>query len=377
MTSKRFDNIDWTSTIFLSATPIVTVILMVVFFMTETFNLWLIPVFLFFYFAMGMSITGGYHRLIAHKSYDANSLVKFFYLFFGAGAFQNSARVWAIDHRFHHRYVDQERDPYSIKKGFWYAHFVWMCQKDNLVQRLTPQARSYSRDLDKDALIVWQDKYYIPIAVVSCFIVPALAGWLIADSWFGGLVFGGFLRMVLVHHFTFFINSLCHFWGRQPYTDENSARDNVIAALVTYGEGYHNFHHIFAVDYRNGIRWYHFDPTKWFIQFLALIRMVRNLKVTPEYEIFKAKMQMAEKNMRHKKETQLVQVEKFLETFKHKAEEAHQRWEQLKGEYETLKFNLQTNKDEKLKQMRRDIQQAKADFRMACEMWSMCLKAAY
>ncbi|MBY0384245.1 fatty acid desaturase, partial [bacterium] len=300
--------------------------------------------------------------------YEAPWVVRFFYLLFGAGAFQNSARKWVIDHRLHHRYVDDEKDPYSINKGFWYAHFFWMCVKEEW--RESNLAKPYTRDLDKDSLIVLQDRFYIPIAIFSCFIIPALVGWCFG-SWVGGLLFGGLIRMVVVHHFTFFINSACHFWGRQPYTDENTARDNGILAVFTYGEGYHNFHHIFHADYRNGIRWYHFDPTKWMIKFLSYFRLAYNLKVTPDFEIFKAKMQMAEKRIRQRQAQQWVALEDVLEKFKNRAEEVHARFWQLKKEYDLMRENFST--PQRLQQLKRDLRSAQKELRQVCRLWQMCL----
>lgn len=194
--------IEWPSLIFLTATPIAAIATGIWYFQTETFNPWMLAVFFFFYHATGMSVTAGYHRLFAHKAYEANKFVKALYLFFGAGAFQNSTRKWVIDHRIHHRYVDEEQDPYCINKGFWYAHFLWMCKKEDW--RSTTMGNGYARDIDKDPMIVFQDKYYIPIASVSCFVVPALVGWAMG-SWLGGLFFGGTLRLVVVHHCTFFV----------------------------------------------------------------------------------------------------------------------------------------------------------------------------
>ena len=98
----------------------------------------------------------------------------------------------------------------------------------------------------------------------------------------------GVLRLVVSHHFTFFINSLAHMWGSQPYTDGNTARDNAVVALLTYGEGYHNFHHMFAHDYRNGLRWWQWDPSKWFISGMSLLGMTRNLKRVPWFKIQRA-----------------------------------------------------------------------------------------
>ncbi len=362
--TKLIKKIDWVSALFLTLTPILIVPLSIYYFKTETFNYWMIPIFVFFYFAMGMSITGGYHRLYSHCAYEAPWLVRLFYLFFGAGAFQNSARKWVIDHRLHHRYVDQDKDPYSINKGFWYAHFFWMCVKEDW--RESNLSKPYTRDLDKDSLVVFQDKYYIPIAVLSCFVTPAIVGWFFG-SWVGGLLFGGLLRMVVVHHFTFFINSACHFWGRQPYTDENTAKDNGILAIFTYGEGYHNFHHIFHTDYRNGIRWYHFDPTKWFIRFLSYFKLAYNLKVTPEFEIFKAKMLMAEKRFRDRKTSQWSYMEGAVENFKKRAEEVHARFWELKSEYDQLRKSITT--PQRIQQLQKDLRQAQKELQQVCQMW--------
>lgn len=370
MKQNIFKRIDWVSTLFLTLTPILIVPMSIYYFKTEVFNPWMIAVFFFFYYAMGLSITGGYHRLFAHKAYEAPFITRFLYLFFGAGAYQNSARKWVLDHRLHHRYVDHEDDPYSINKGFWFAHFFWMCLKEEW--RDSNLAKPYTRDLDKDILIVLQDRYYYTIATFSCFILPMIVGWTMG-SWLGGLLFGGLLRMVVVHHFTFFINSACHFWGKQPYTDENTARDNGFLAIFTYGEGYHNFHHIFHADYRNGIRWYHYDPTKWFIRFMSFIKMARALKVTPDYEIFKAKMLMMEKRFRAHQSYHWSSVEGVVESMKQKADDAHARFTGLCAEYETMKKNFTQRKDDRMLQLKLDIENAKKDLKVICNQWQTSL----
>ncbi len=108
-----------------------------------------------------------------------------------------------------------------------------------------------------------------------------------AISW-ALFLLAGVLRLVVSHHFTFFINSLAHMWGVQPYTDDNTARDNGVVALLTYGEGYHNFHHMFAHDYRNGVRWWQWDPSKWFINAMRWLGLARNLKTVPWFKIQRA-----------------------------------------------------------------------------------------
>lgn len=240
-----------------------------------------------FLYASGLSITGGYHRLWAHRAYEAHWSLRLFYMLFGAMAFQNSILIWASMHRVHHRHVDDvDHDPYSIKRGFWFAHLGWMI-------RDYPSAKldfSNAQDLQQDKLVMFQHRYYLVIALLMNIGLPALAGALYGDVW-GFLLVAGLLRLVVNHHFTFLINSLAHYWGRRPYTVANTARDNDLIALFTYGEGYHNFHHLFQWDYRNGVRWWQFDPTKWLIASLSWVGITRSLKRVPEFKIQRAMLQ--------------------------------------------------------------------------------------
>lgn len=237
----------------------------------------------------GLSITAGYHRLWAHRTYDANPVIRFIFAIGGAVALQNSALHWSSDHREHHKHVDDnDKDPYSAKRGFWYSHIGWMIREY--------QASRYTdydnvKDLQKDPIVMWQHKYYLPLTLFVNFGWPIAAGFMLGDVWAGLLVIG-VLRLVLNHHTTFFINSLAHIWGKQPYTDKNTARDNGVLAFLTFGEGYHNYHHIFAADYRNGIRWWQFDPTKWLIVASKWLGLAKNLKRSSPYQVERAKLQM-------------------------------------------------------------------------------------
>ena len=249
-----------------------------------------------FYFT-GMSITAGYHRLWSHKTYDANIVVRVILAIGGAMALQNSILHWSSDHRIHHRHVDQnDKDPYSAKKGLWFAHIGWMLRE---YQSHRYDDYSNCRDLQKDPVVMWQHKYYLPIVLVANFGLTGLLGWLNGDV-LSMILFAGVFRLFMVHHVTFFINSLAHFWGSQPYTDKNTARDNGILALFTFGEGYHNYHHIFEYDYRNGIYWWQFDPTKWLIRGLSYMGLTTNLRRVPEERIEKARaaMQLQQANAR-------------------------------------------------------------------------------
>nr|WP_158118386.1 fatty acid desaturase [Vibrio cidicii] len=233
-----------------------------------------------------LSITAGYHRLWSHKTYEAHSLLRVLFAIGGAFSLQNSILHWSSDHRRHHRHVDDfDKDPYSASRGFWFSHIGWMLRHYN--------QESYSdytncRDLQKDPIVMWQHRYYVPLAIATNLAIPLMLGAFYQD-YVGMLLVVGALRLVVSHHSTFFINSLAHIWGSQPFTDKNSARDNGILAIFTFGEGYHNFHHIFENDYRNGIYWWQYDPTKWLIKSCSWIGLTKRLRVTPQLKIDTAK----------------------------------------------------------------------------------------
>ena len=241
-----------------------------------------ILLFVFFVLATGLSITVGYHRLYAHSTFKASPLVRFLVLFFGAAAFEQSALTWSSGHRDHHRYVDTDLDPYSIKKGFWYAHIGWMT--------LWHQHPDYNnvKDLMKDKLLMHQHRHYVAWGFGAGVFFPMILGAL-SGHMLGGLVLSVCTRLTLVYHATFAINSVCHTFGKATYDIHASARDHWFVAILTNGEGYHNFHHHFPTDYRNGVRWYHWDPSKWVIVLLSRIGLVWDLKKVPALSILQAR----------------------------------------------------------------------------------------
>jgi stearoyl-CoA desaturase (delta-9 desaturase) len=238
-----------------------------------------------FLYLNGMSITGGYHRLWSHKTYTAHPLLKLFFALWGAGALQNSILVWASDHRRHHRHVDDDgKDPYSSGRGLWFSHMGWILRN---YESSHSNNFDNAKDLQRDPIVMWQHKHYGVIALVMNIGLPLMLGLWHGDI-IGTLLLVGLLRLVVNHHLTFFINSLAHYWGSRPYTDANSAKDNGFLAFLTYGEGYHNFHHLFQTDYRNGIRWWQWDPTKWMIRLCSLTGLASNLIKTPDFKIQRA-----------------------------------------------------------------------------------------
>ena len=218
------------------------------------------------YIVTGLGITVGYHRLIAHRSFECAPWVKTTLLITGGWALENSALKWARAHIRHHACCDQHDDPYNAQRGFWYSHCGWIFYKDQHGDG------KYATRLRQDSLVLWQDRYYIPI-VVSGLVLPFIVGF-VYNGWIGGLgcfLLAGVGRTFFVLNSTFCINSICHLWGKQPHTNNDSSRDSWVVSLLTFGEGYHNFHHAHQRDYRNGARWYNFDPSKWLIYGLSRI----------------------------------------------------------------------------------------------------------
>ncbi|MEZ6021689.1 MAG: fatty acid desaturase, partial [Planctomycetota bacterium] len=229
--------LDWTNTLFLIFAHLMAVAGIV--WLSLNWNWGVAAMAVVWFCFCGLSITGGYHRLFSHPTYKAIWPLRLFYLLFGAASVQNSALKWSADHRVHHKYADKEKDPYNINNGFWWAHIGWVLFQapDEVDYRIVS-------DLEKDPLVMNQHRYYVLWALLGGAILPAAVGALFGD-WIGGLLVVGFLRLVFQWHATFSINSVAHSIGSQPYDTESTSRDSWITAIVTMGEGYHNFHHRF------------------------------------------------------------------------------------------------------------------------------------
>lgn len=234
-----------------------------------------------------LGITAGYHRLWSHRSYNASFPLQVFLILAGASAVQGSCYWWARRHRSHHRYTDTDLDPYNSERGLLWTHIGWIIFDSNL-----KAGPAEITDLRKDPLVQWQHRWYFYIQAVFGYILPACIPGLLWNDWLGGFFFVGALRMTAAHHSTFAINSIAHYLGSTPYDDKHTPRDHLISALLTMGEGYHNFHHQFPMDYRNAFRWYQWDPTKWFITACHWLGLASHLRVFPSNEIEKGALTM-------------------------------------------------------------------------------------
>ena len=224
------------------------------------------------YILGGLAITAGYHRLFAHRTYRASPPVRWAMLAIGAASFQNSALSWSADHRAHHANTDRAADPHAVTRGVWFAHIGWLFRR----REASADVRRLS-DLWSVRSIRWQHRWYLAVAVATGLIAPMAIAATWGDPW-GGLFVAGFLRVGIMLQTTFCINSLAHLVGSRRYDKQSSARDSTLTALITFGEGYHNFHHRFPFDYRNGVRWWHYDPSKWLIWTMARLRLISTLR---------------------------------------------------------------------------------------------------
>lgn len=335
--------VNWLAAVVLISTPILALILVPLYAWYNDFTAAAWVSFIVLSAFNGMAITAGYHRLWAHRAYEAHWSVRLVLMLFGTMATQNSILVWASSHRTHHRHVDHvDHDPYSINRGFWFAHIGWML-------RLYESGKSDFRnapDLLNDPIVMFQHRHYLSLVLAMNFGLPMLIGYMVGDFW-GVVLLGGLFRLVWSHHTTFFINSLAHMWGSRPYTDTNTARDNGVLALFTYGEGYHNYHHIFQYDYRNGIRWYQFDPTKWLIFALSWVGLTRNLKRCPEFAIEKAKLTMQFKYAEEKLTNSGI-AQAQLESWKAKLAQEYEHFTQVMSDWARLKETWYAEKKQEL-----------------------------
>ena len=340
----------WTNILIFTSTLLAASVLVPWYELTIGFDAFVIIAAVISLFYCGMSITAGYHRLWSHKTYQAHWSVRLFFAIGGAFAMQNSALHWSSDHRIHHKFVDNnEKDPYSAKKGFWFSHIGWMLRDYH-----PENYNDYSncRDLQRDPIVMWQHKYYLLLTIATNVGFSAFIGWL-SNEMLASFIAVGVARLVLSHHFTFFINSWAHMWGSQPYTDKNTAKDNALLAIFTHGEGYHNFHHIFEMDYRNGIKWYHYDPTKWLIKGLSLLGLASGLRKTPQLKIEQAKLEMILKRSTQRLEQRHDGQEVHLEELKQRL---HEEYDELLAKLTAFYSIKKRLFDDKKKQLLQDFE---------------------
>ncbi len=367
-------NINLINSSFLIGTPILAATSLVYYSMNYGIS-WFEPViFFFFYFASGLSITAGYHRLFSHRTHKGEWPLRLFYALFGAAAFQNSAIKWCSDHRRHHLKTDKDEDPYSVTDGFVWAHIGWVMvdQGDEIVEHV--------EDLQADKILAWQDRHIFLIGFLVGIVLPGLVGFALLGNihgLLGGMIYGGFLRVVVVHHATFLINSAAHTWGTQPYSTANTSKDSPLLSFFTFGEGYHNFHHTFQADYRNGHRWYHWDPSKWLIQSASWFGLTKDLHKIPDKSIEsrrmkatferKAEGQYIESDYQEKLSDCVSQLRKGFTDLMERRKEFKQAKKSKKQQSKSSWKSMKEAHRNRIKQCKMKIAEARNEFKILIE----------
>ncbi len=251
------------------------------------------------YYICNISVGIGFHRYWAHASYKTNKFVELILVLLTTGTLQGPVLYWISDHYLHHSYTDKENDPHSPLKyknrllGFLWSHIGWLLVKDRNRHNIIPAVKKKYAD---NKLLAWQLKYYLHLAILMNLILPAFVGYIfIANNFQGilaGILFVGIGR-AFQQQATFFINSLCHFYGSRKYS-ENTSGDIWWLAPFLLGENYHNYHHAFPSDYRNGVKWHHFDVHKWIIYCMNKLGLAWDLNKTNKIRI-QAKVEYMEK----------------------------------------------------------------------------------
>ncbi len=215
-------------------------------------------------------VTAGYHRYFSHRSFKTSRSFQFVLAFMAMTSAQKGVLWWAAHHRHHHRYSDQEEDLHSpLKFGFWWSHVGWI-----LSEKYVETRTELIADFAKYRELRWLNKYHLVPPLTLAIILFLIGGW-------GALVWGFFIRTVMLWHGSFTINSLSHIFGRRRYPTTDTSKNNWWLALLTLGEGWHNNHHHFMAAARQGFFWWEFDGTYYVLKVLSWFRIVWDLRQPP------------------------------------------------------------------------------------------------
>ena len=248
--------------------------------------------FFTFYCISGIGVTVGYHRLLTHQSFETKPWLRNGFAIAGSLAVQGSVIAWVADHRRHHAFSDQPGDPHSphldegpglkgVMKGLWHAHMGWLFKDEET------DPRRWAPDMLKDPGLVRVNKLF-PLWVVISLTLPALIGFVVTQSFMGALtayLWGSLARIFLLHHVTWSVNSICHFYGKRPYKTTDFSTNNWLLSLISFGESWHNNHHAFPSSAVHGIEKAQVDPSAGVIRVLRALRLARNVKEVPAKQL--------------------------------------------------------------------------------------------
>jgi stearoyl-CoA desaturase (Delta-9 desaturase) len=243
------------------------------------------------YFLAGFGVTVGFHRLLTHRSFQTFKPVEYLFAALGSTAVQGPVISWVADHRKHHAHTDEEGDPHSphvghgdgiagALKGLWHAHMGWLFDSHGRAE-----AKRYARDLVEDPGMRLINRNFLAIVLIGL-ALPFALGYAIDGSMVGGLtglLWGGFVRIFMLHHVTWSINSVCHFFGRRRFEVDDHSTNVLWLALPSMGESWHHNHHAFPRSARHGLRWWEVDLTGLVIRAMRRLHLAWNVvEITPE-----------------------------------------------------------------------------------------------
>lgn len=217
------------------------------------------------YLVTGLGVTLGFHRMLAHRSFQARSGVRFALLALGCMAGHTDPVRWASTHLQHHASADRADDPHSPRDGFFHAHFGW------IYDGVDAHPESYGRWLLGDPMVSFFRRTFYAWAVLGLLVPFAIDGW-------RGLLWGGLVRLCLSHHITFCVNSVCHVFGRRPFATGDRSTNHWVIGLLALGEGWHNNHHAFPQSAFHGLRWWQIDLAGYVIVVLEKLRLISNVR---------------------------------------------------------------------------------------------------
>ncbi|HEY6122028.1 MAG TPA: acyl-CoA desaturase [Pyrinomonadaceae bacterium] len=265
--------------------PFLGVIVSIVLLWQRAFGFVELTLLIVFYVFTILGIGVGFHRLFAHRGFQTGTATKVVLAVLGSMAAEGPLLFWAAIHRRHHSYSDRDGDPHSphlhgegawnTLRGFWHAHSGWMFRPE-----LTGWAY-YVPDLLRDRLLFQINRLYF-VWLSLGLILPSVIGGLVTMSWRGallGFLWGGLVRIFLVHHTSWSINSICHIYGGRPFQTRDFSANNFWMALLSFGEGWHNNHHAFPSSVRHGLEWWQIDISGYVILAMRAVGLAWNVKL--------------------------------------------------------------------------------------------------
>ena len=248
------------------------------------------------YVLTGLGVTVGYHRLFTHRAFETFPAVRYLLAVLGQMGVEGDVVTWVADHRKHHQFSDRTGDPHSphadfgdgaleALRGLWHAHTGWIFSAVGRADR-----SRYAKDLVRDRGLRVIAKLFVPTVLVSL-ALPGVAGWVLIGGWYGfvsGVVWGGAVRIFLLHHVTWSINSICHFWGRRRFDARDESRNVWWLSWLSFGESWHNNHHAFPTSAFHGLRGFEIDPGGWVIWTLEKCGLAwRVVRIPPQRQATK------------------------------------------------------------------------------------------